>query len=270
MERAARFELLFHLRRRGLEEGSGRSAAPAFPGVGCAHKPESVRIGTRTDGNAVETLILELGTRLLPDAPKVRPVEVPPPPRLPPGLSDSERVEWLAQAYRAAFLARSGLASTFLKRSRASGHKLYPRLVLAALELEGAGVPPAAWVAASFDQWAHVVGRGTPKPAWVFSAKRWSKFGEWESLHSYCVPEWRTAPKAKALYADWRAMWVDLITTAPTTRPQVAATFERWFPGAAWEERLRAANIEAMYAQAQVDKLVSEGGWPVPPLWRNV
>lgn len=235
------------------------------------------RVGSRTDGAALELRLRELGRRVLPPEPTqsqpgalgyIAPLVVPEPQRLSPGLTEPERVERLAAAYRAVLYRRHGLRSRYLTRSRADGHPHYPRLVQLARALLEGNVAPLAWVLFSFDRWllSPLGEQGhPPKSGWVWSPKRWKDQKQQEALAEarYDAPEYRSSPLAATLYTDWRMMWVELIQKAPETREQLLEVVERAFPGETWERRLAAARRQTREMQQKIDEEISQGGWPL-------
>lgn len=223
-------------------------------------------VGSRGDGGAVEARLRELGQRLIPPEPVVPPVEVPEPRRLTSELTEPQRVEFLAAAYRAVVARRYSVKSNYMARGQLDVHAHYVRLVALSSEMLEAGVAPLAWVIFSFDRWRQSAkgasGRSPPPTKWVWSKKRWREAQAWFREERYVGVELRATPLARELYADWRALWTELMIKNPSTRQEVAAVVDRYFPGRSWEERLLSARQEQRVSQARVDREVANGGWP--------
>lgn len=194
-------------------------------------------------------------------------VEVPEPRRLSAELTEPERVEWLARAYRAVLERRYGLKSSYMRRSQLDNHEHYARLVWLSGELLRESVPPLSWVIFSFDLWRlssiGAQGKRPPPTRWVWSRKRWREQRERYEESRYSEVELRTPPEAAQLYADWRCLWLELVQRAPNSRAGVVEIVDRWFPGDSWEARLSRARSQVWEYQARVDNEVGAGGWPV-------
>lgn len=221
----------------------------------------------------MEARLKALGSRLIPPEPLTREgraliVEIPAPKLLSSSFTEQQRVEFLANAYRAVLKRRFSINSPYLRSATLAleSHPDYPRLVSLSAAMLEENAAPLAWVAFSFDAWSHTpkgVGKSRPPPAkWVWSINRWKKHLAWFKEAAYSGVELRTPPEAKALWLDWRHMWVELMHTAPETRAQLASTVEKWFPGDAYEKRLSRARAQAWEWQTRVDDEVAKGGWP--------
>ncbi len=231
----------------------------------------AARVGKATDGGTLEARLRELGARLLPPEPQDRDgkpltYEIPAPLRLEATLTEPQRVERCAAAYRAVLLRRFGIKSAYMRRSALEPHAHYARLAVLSLSMQEARIAPLAWVIFSFDRWTHTP-RGkdkrSPPPAkWVWSPKRWKEQRAWLEEERYDAVELRTAPEAQALYTDWRNLWIELMQRAPETREELAAIVDRWFPGNSWEQRLARARTQTWDYQARVQRELAAGGWP--------
>jgi hypothetical protein len=235
--------------------------------------PLVASVGTAASGGELEQSIRALGVRLIPAEPKVDPVVIPEPPKLPALLSHPSRapgrVEFLAAGYRAVLFRRYGLRSKYMIKSQLDSHAHYERLDKLGLELYHEGIAPLAWVIFGFDLWACSdrgrSGKSPPAAKWIWSKKRWRDEDQRTRFHEarYCETELRAAPEARALYADWRMMWIELMVRAPSTREEVAAIVEKWFPGKEYERRLSRARVQTWELQTKVDQEMAAGGWPL-------
>jgi hypothetical protein len=122
--------------------------------------------------------------------------------------------------------------------------------------LRGRDIPPAAWVAFSFEAWAslHVSG-GPPRPGWVYSASRVAKWDEFReaATERYLRARLASVPEHRQLCADWHRMWGDLLQARPSSRSGVADIVERHFPGDAFERRLTQARGRRVQLQRVAD-----------------
>lgn len=228
-------------------------------------------MGTCVPGRGIgsdleDRVIAELGARALPPYPGlglVPEVAIPAPRPIPPGLADPARVRLLAAAFRSACWLRHALRSPFMLHGRLEVNPAYLTVATAGRKLEALAVPPVAWTLFSFDVWRETVSADGPPPTkWTFSVDRIvSRLGWFErERENYCVRRGRSGPLHQELVRDWVAMWRALRSYNPSTRAEVLAVLDSFFPGDSWEARVIAAKAEVVTLQREVDRLLEVGG----------
>lgn len=200
--------------------------------------------GISGSGSWLDGQIARLGARVIP----ADPAELAPPPVAGPlklSAADTEdaQVRELLTVYKRTTWERTGQESYAHTRG-VIGHKPRVGMLKAAAGLIAGEIPPAAWCAASFDQFESMTSSNRPRPAWVWSVKRIapeSKTRVWyeERRESYEGPRQITVPEFDALRRDWLVMWQRLRGERPATVDAVRAIVSRYFPGNSYDARLQ-------------------------------
>lgn len=225
--------------------------------------------GGHVQGFDVEARVRELGVRLLPPYPGLEvipPVRRPAPRPLPDRIDPEDAARFLAASYRGAVAEKFPRAelSRFLRgRTRPKDHKHFKLLVDAAEHMRAQKIAPGAWALFSCDV---KIAATQPRPQipqvpWVYSLKRLQTRQEWfeDDRDEYAVERHEFGYYHLQLLADWNRMWSELRRIAPDTRPQVMEVVDRFFPGHAYEKRLRDALSEVKRRQIDVDRAVAAG-----------
>lgn len=208
--------------------------------------------------------IEELGRRALPpdlSVWEIPHVVVPPPRKIHPHDSATERRAHLLSAYRGAHEWR------YTRPSLAHARGALPEKVAAALDraasvLLAIDCAPAAWCRLAFEVWDLAVGAvGAPRLLWAYSHRLMVRQAPRASgrLDDFHAERRHPHPEASALVSDHAAMWRQLLLTQPKTRGEVLAVVDVHFPGRSWEARYTQAQASALWLQAEVDQAVAAG-----------
>lgn len=220
--------------------------------------------GISGSGSWLDGQIARIGERVIPaDPAQLAPPPVAPPARLSSTDAEEHVVCELLLVYKRTTWERTGQEAYAHTRGKVAD-KVRAQMLEAAVGLIKGGIPPAAWCAASFDQFELMTSSNRPRPVWVWSAKRIapeSKTRVWyeERRDSYEGPRQVTVPEFDALRRDWLHMWQALRGQRPTTAAEVLAIVSRYFPGNSYESRLQKVRS----AFRGLERLRSVGAGPL-------
>lgn len=220
--------------------------------------------GISGSGSWLDGQIAALGARVIPSDPaQLAPPLVACPLKLRATDAEDYQLAELLQTYKRVTWERTGQESYAHTRGKVA-EKTRAAILKAAASLIEGGIPPAAWCAASFDQFESMTSSNRPRPAWVWSAKRLapeSKTRAWyeERRESYEGPRQVTVPEFDSLRRDWLRMWQALRGDRPTTAAAVESIVSRYFPRNSYETRLQRARA----AFKALERLRSAGAGPL-------
>ena len=184
-----------------------------------------------------------------PDGSVVDPPRVPNPPLLDGTLPDKELAEALTRTYRAVVTARTGKPCWQFARGDISKSKQFKTLVRAARQLIEHELPPASWLAWSFDKWEFGDNTKRAPLNWLLGTKRIEERRGWfrKEMADYGGGRLLPGPQLKELWRAYMAMRADLVgSSAP-----VAEIIDKHFPGRMY--RLQVSRARAESAQIQDD-----------------
>jgi hypothetical protein len=200
-----------------------------------------------------------LGARIpnLPRFPQLKSATIPHPPRLSPDASTELAAREIARAYAGAYEASTGKPCWAARRPERT--KNWALLLAAAEFIRDADVPPAAWVAWSFDVWAKKTGR-PPPISWVFSVRRlgdrfdWFSHDHYDEIGGTIV----AGPKEKGMFQRYTALLeaIDREGAHADAAPLVA----RYFPEG-WDAAVAAVEREIRQTRERLETQLADGAW---------
>lgn len=205
----------------------------------------------------------KMGVPLYPGPTVCPPAMIPGPPLLPDEIDDLDAADWLAKAFRGAVASRYKKRCWSLgSRDKLKKSKHLKLLVEAAGLLREYGVPPAAWAAFSVDQWRrNEMGKGQPRPNWVFSIKRIEDQHGWGRREGYAAKRAVYSKPAQDLMRRYKCMRVALAQSGAQTRVEVAVVVEQWFPNGLYEQLQEKARARAVEDQLLINQRAARGEW---------
>lgn len=194
----------------------------------------------------------------------LHPVRTPRPPLLDPRLSQHKQAVTLANMYTRTmnyFVSRrrKGDFESPLKQDRS-----YILLLEVAPVFVSAHIPPQAWIKFSLDVFAKFVGRGCPKPNWVFSKERLENRQEWfsweESFNMAQGVVW-ISPHHHKLLRQHELLKQQLLVYGKLTSRRVQETVDRILPVDDYDYLVKLAQRDYRARRNRFDAALESGEW---------
>lgn len=199
--------------------------------------------------------------RGLPPYPTIRTATIPNPPKISETATDEEAAHALAQAYRGAFEARTKQPCWAARLPQVvKNKKAWSLLLEVGAMLRDAGVPPAGWVAWSFDVWKSLGHTSKPPSiAWTFSTKRIGGDLGWYNDEGY--DEIGGLLISGPIEKDFARRFMSMQEVANCGRGGSAeALVAHYFPEG-YAQALQATHAEAARLREEVTRRLVDGVW---------
>ena len=238
-----------------------------------SHDPETgSRLGPTTRTLAPPAA----GTQGMPPYPAARivpPAMIPPPPRLPEELTDTEGARWLVNAFRGAVESRYKKLGkrgkpyrcwVLSRRGSLEKSKYLKQLIEAADLLRELEAAPAAWCAFSVDCWRkYDMGKKPPSIAWVYQLGRIENQNGWyQGEEPYYMSRRVVYSKpAQVLIYQYQQMRFALARSGAQTRQEVAVVVEKFFPDGLYDRLVDKAKDRSLDDQQRISAAAARGEW---------